>query len=694
LQLNIPSNQQGTIIGAESMLNFIAGNGVNIGISPNGTYNRADITISANAGQSVSSIGNVGSDTSIVIAGTGSGPYTGAITLSVPNWSSVVASQGVQMDSQPLAFCGSIGFTYDGSGGQVTLDCTQSPTAPALTVSTTVAPGTGLVFDSLFNFPGGNSGTTGQVLRLTSAPTGSTPGVLSWATIAGTGTVNVSGNGITGTQAASAIVLSTNLSGSFSSGTVTLTATGSGSGLPGIVSGQSVTAGNTTLAGGTAASIIVSATTPTLTGGGGNAVVGTTISTSAAWAFSTMIGMGVGQAVSTANNAINIGNAAYGTGTENGAILLGTTLFNQATGTLTRVIAMGDGIQLGGGSGSTDTATQCVVLGGGAAAWGTSNNFVTLPTGATNVVALGYGAMPTASNMGAIGYNVASGATGDTSFKLGIGKNTPVGTLHLGYAGGSNSEVSIYFDNNPGGASPTVGQIPTNGMIAYVAGTAGVPTIMSASCGKQGTQVILGYPTNPSDPSRPWVNRGDMLVGSLNPATGTGTGNQTGYFDIVPISNSAAGNVWKSSGTYASWGSVSLASSDQVFGAVDPINPVASTSYIALADPDDPNDVTDFELPVDYAIGSSFRVIGCQRYGWVISTALGSGVTQKIVYNNTVVTGDNDSLAGIQCNPAESPAAEYMGTTVELVYAKEELDGTQVWIVIYTQGVIDLFQSA
>jgi len=174
-----------------------------------------------------------------------------------------------------------------------------------------------------------------------------------------------------------------------------------------------------------------------------------------------------------------------------------------------------------------------------------------------------------------------------------------------------------------------------------------------------------------------------------------------GYFDALPAPASA-GLVLKSTPATQSstfkpiWGSASLAASEPPIFSGPAVQPPEATSVIAFADPGDVNDPTDFELPVDFTLGSSFRIVGLNRYGWILSTALGSGVTQKIVYNDQVVTGDNDTLAGIQCDPiyGTSPAAEYLSTSIELVYAKLQDDGTQVWVVYSSQGVIDLFQGA
>lgn len=715
--INNSSIQQVNVQGAagaggtstRSTLNFVGSDGISVTVGDNGGASRADITISGSGiiGSTVTSIASA--NTNIVVSGSGSGPYNGAVTLTAPNWANVVAGNNVQMNGQGFEYTGFLGLTADPDGHTLTLTATGG-TTPVLNLGSSEGA-TSIVYDSFFNFPGGNSGTAGQVLTLTSAPTGTDAGILHWTSVAGTGTVtNVTGSGLISvasgtttpvisiTPGTSGQVITTNSSGAVVWGA------GGGGGGGGLVGGTSgtgaainIVGGNSTvpLAASGGGQVVISGQTPAWTTGnsGGNVVVGGNGSglgngTAPTYTFCTIIGSGAGTSLVGGENAINIGNATYGLPSQTSTILIGDSLFNGSgsVGSLSDdLVCIGSGYSL-----SIPAQIELsVFIGGGGG--GSNPPTALVPSGSGNVsqrIGIGYLVNPSVDNSGVIGSNVNSGTGGTTSFKLGVGQNTPLGTLHLGNSTNTTDVTSIFFDGNSNGQAPSYNSIPANGMAIWV-GPTGLPfiTATGAPANVQPTQIPM-VNRNASLPGGSVIQAGDMIVGNVN----------TAAFSVVNIGSNPAGSVWKitNTGTSATcgWASASLAASEPIFGAVEPIAPVAASSYIALANPSDVNNPTDFELPVDYAIGSSFRVIGLNRYGWDITTSIGSGIAQKIVYNDQVVSADNTTtFCGIQCDPASSPAAEYLGTTVELVYAKLESDGTQVWVVIYTQGVIDLFEG-
>ena len=771
--INNSSIQQVNVEGAagaggtstRSTLNFVGSDGISVTVGDNGGASRADITISG-SGIIASTVTSIASaNTNIVVSGSGSGPYTGAVTLTAPNWADVVPANNIQMNGQGFEYTGFLGFAADPDGHTLTLTATGG-TTPVLNLGSSEGK-TSIVYDSFFNFPGGNSGIPGQVLTLTSAPTGTDAGILNWTSVAGTGTVtNVSGSGLisvaTGTSTPvnsitpgiNGQVITTNSSGavvwgagggggggvtsvtgtapivssggttpaislaasgvtagSYSNANITVSAeglitvassgSGGGGGLIGATSGTgaaiNIVGGNSTvpLAASGGGQVVISGQTPAWTTGnsGGNVVVGGNGSglgngTAPTYTFCTIIGSGAGTSLVGGENAINIGNATYGLPSQTSTILIGDSLFNGSGSigsTSDDMVCIGSGYSL---SASGDIGLSIFIGGGGG---GENPPIALVPNGTGSVsqrIAIGYLVNPSVDNTGVIGSNVNSGTGGTASFKLGVGQNTPLGTLHLGNSTNTNDATSIFFDGNSNAHAPSYNSIPANGMAIWV-GPTGLPfiTATGAPANVQPTQIpMVNRP--PTLPGGSVIQAGDMIVGSVN----------TTAFTVVNIDANPVGSVWKITNTGSSatcgWGATALAASEPIFAEVNPIAPVAASSYIALANPSDVNNPTDFELPVDYAIGSSFRVIGLNRYGWDITTSIGSGIPQKIVYNNQIVSADNTTtFCGIQCDPASSPAAEYLGTTVELVYAKLEADGTQVWVVIYTQGVIDLFES-
>jgi len=692
LQLNTASDQAGTTAATDSTLNLIAGTGVSIGITPNGTYNRADITISAPASVIPNPLpvnqGGTGRQTltaNAILLGAGTSPIASVGPLTngqlivgstgnVPVATTLTAGAGIQITNA----AGSITITNTGGGGGSGL------TSVGLTSdrSTAVITGSPLTSNGAINIE-----------------------IPNWATVAAAADTSIQ-------MQNSNLAFLGSMDFAYGNAGDTIILQGTPNSMP---PGIKITQGLTLDVGiiydnffnpiggtGTAGQVLALVSNPSGSnpgtpqalhwvnagGGGGGVPYTTTPATNLQVGNATNLGTGA------VNNVI-FSPTAYGslTGEENTFVgsTAGATLTTGGSNTFIGFGA-GNGITVGGGNTAigyetgpiTGSSNGCIFIGNEAQA--DVANLV-------NAILMGDQSRISVSDACVIGNE-------QDQMVLGIGTKSPNSNaqIHLSQAGGSPTPSAIIIESMTGSdvdfyTSPA--GLPANSLYfaqGNISNAASVPLMATGSSVKMGGVALYNTETLVS---------GVYPVGAV-PYTANSAPNYLN-FSAAPTTDGtygfgleiSAGNI--SPHWFTAPASVSeLAASVAFIGQSTPQPPPTQlTSYIAFPDPTAPDNPTEFELPFDFTLGNSFRIVGLNPYGWVLSTALGSGITQKIVYNDQVVTGDNATLAGIQCDPvyATSPAAEYLSTSIELVYAKLQDDGAQVWVIYAGQGVIDLFQS-
>lgn len=553
----------------------------------------------------------------------------------------------------------------------------------------TGANGSGAIYDSQFYPIGGFGGTAGQILSLiTPAAFGSpgTPQVLGWID-KGASTISVIAPGLSATAVGGITFAGSGVSGTAAGGIATITIPGGGGG--GAVTSVSATGGTSVISPTTGAVVLqmdlplfYGDTNETFSIGSNNESVGN---------FNFFIN-GIGIPSTATSSATN--NTSYGF---HALDSITTADDNVGIGRLSlQPLTTGSkNVGLGSNTGPNDSNQigACSFVGYNAGSEGAIANSFAL--GANTVVAQ--------SNSGVLGDYTSP-------MSVGIGTKTPsvFAQLHLA----DNSAVI------QGGQTPTPPALIIEGDVnpetgGYVATQA--PNFIGA--GKNGNYLISSKLSPTPGVSGCWLLNANEAGGDYRAVVTADVFNQSSgidpidgyrpnsllytpplnvfpqkYFSCleVPDSYATASDAYLG---YTTSGGIdwfvntsSLAASFLAFGTSEsPTPPAQNTSHVAAESV--VTEPTEFTLPLDLPLGSSFRVIGNNPYGWLITSQLGQGTNQRICWGSIFALATSSQIAYIQTVGTQFP---YLNDSVELVYTFTENDGTQVWTVVNSQGTLDI----
>lgn len=562
--------------------------------------------------------------------------------------------------------------------------------------------GSGAIYDSQFYPIGGFGGTAGQILSLVApAAFGSpgTPQVLGWID-KGASTISVTAPGLSATPVGSITFSGSGVTGTAAAGVATITIPGGGGG--GAVSSVSAS-GGTSVINPTTGAVVLQMDLPLYANienqnffiggnvgpiGDGNFFVngvGAPSSATSATANNTSFGSYALHDIGAASNNTAFGfSALYGATTATNNTAVGSNaLVNVTTGSHNTALGYS------AGPNANVITSRCTYLG---------SSSETTTTGIFNSAAIGYNSVVNSSNATVLGdwtnpMEVVVGAA--TS----LGMETQAGYYSLlSLRNAQNS--GIYLDNSTGLSSAQYAQIPGTGLLTQLVGNNLIFMNTEGYVSRMATYAndSDAFPNVYAPPANSLLVGNSNTIGTTSPSSGrdflvltppaSSSGLPTGATGLLGYSP-AEGTTWFSSAP-------ALAASFLAFGTdiATPVAPVQHVSYIATPDPEALGNPTFFTLPSDFAVGSSFRVIGSNPYGWIISTAIPASVAQRIVFGNRIVSSTLSSVAAIQTDPNAvypSPTG-YVGDWAELVYTTEEEDGTQVWTVMSPCN-LDMFQS-
>lgn len=640
-------------------------------------------------GSGLTSVGLTSTGSTAIITGS---PLTsnGSMNIEIPNWSLIVPSANVQMNSKKIEFCAGLGF--DNSG------ILENPNAPHNLQIGIGSIGTGNVYDTLF-YPIGGTGTAGQILSLVSNASGGTGQVLDWID-KGASTISVTAPGLSTTSVGSITFAGSGVTGTAAAGVATITIPGGGGG--GAVTSVSASGGTSVITP-TTGNVVLQMDLPLYANienqnffiggnvgpiGDGNFFVngvGAPSSATSATANNTSFGSYALHDIGGAANNTALGfSALYGATTATNNTAVGSNaLVNVTTGSHNTALGYS------AGPNASVITSRCTYLG---------SSSETTTTGISNSAAIGYNSAVNTSNTTVLGdwtnpMEVVVGAA--TS----LGLETQVGYYSLlSLRNAQNS--GIYLDNSTGLSSAQYAQIPGTGLLTQLVGNNLIFMNTEGYVSRMATYAndSDAFPSLYAPPANSLLVGNSNTLGTTSPSSGrdflvltppaSSSGLPTGATGLLGYSP-AEGTTWFSSAP-------ALAASFLAFGTdiATPVAPVQHVSYIATPDPEALGNPTFFTLPSDFAVGSSFRVIGSNPYGWIISTAIPASVAQRIVFGNRIVSSTLSSVAAIQTDPNAvypSPTG-YVGDWAELVYTTEEQDGTQVWTVMSPCN-LDMFQS-
>lgn len=553
----------------------------------------------------------------------------------------------------------------------------------------TGANGSGAIYDSQFYPIGGFGGTAGQILSLvTPAAFGSpgTPQVLGWID-KGASTISVIAPGLTSTAVGGITFAGSGVTGSAAGGVATITIPGGGG--SGAVS--SVTAsGGTSVITPTTGAVVLQMDLPLFFDGTNS---------------SFCIGSN-NESVGTANFFIN------GIGIPSTATLSATNNTSYGYHALDSITTADDNAGIGRLSlQSLTTGSKNVGLGSNTGP--NDSNQV----GACSFMGYNAGSEGAIANSFALGANTIvaqsnSGVLGDytSPMSVGIGTTTPsaFAQLHL-----ADNSASIQGGQTPtppaliieGAVNPETGgyeatQAPNyigagkNGnylISSQLSPTAGVPGSWLLNANEPGGDyraVVIADVFNQSsgiDPIDGYRPNSLLYTPPLNVFPQK-------YFSCLEVPDSYATGPEAYLG-YSGTGGIdwfvntsSLAASFLAFGTPEaPMPPAQNTSYVAAESV--VTEPTEFTLPLNLPLGSSFRVIGNNPYGWIITSQLGQETNQRICWGSIFALATSSQIAYIQTVGTQFP---YLNDSVELVYTLTETDGTQVWTVVNSQGTLDI----
>ena len=628
---------------------------------------------SGGGGSGLTSVGLTSTGGTATITGS---PLTanGAMNIEIPNWSTIPASGNVNL--------GTYYIDFDNIALQ---ENTENISLNIVTGSN----GTGAVYDSQFNPIGGFGGTAGQILSLiTPAAFGSpgTPQVLGWID-KGASTISVIAPGLSATAVGGITFAGSGVSGTAAGGIATITIPGGGGG--GAVTSVSAT-GGTSVISPTTGAVVLQMDLPLFYGD-------------------------TNETFSIGSNNESVGNFNF--------FINGIGIPSTATSSATSNTSYGFHAL-----DSITTADDNVGIG--------RLSLQPLTTGSKNV-GLGSNTGPNDSNqIGAcsfVGYNAGSEGAIANSFALGA--NTVVAQSNSGVLGDYTSPMSVGIgtqtpsvfaqlhlaDNSAviqGGQTPTPPALIIEGDVnpetgGYVATQA--PNFIGA--GKNGNYLISSKLSPTAGVAGCWLLNANEAGGDYRAVVTADVFNQSPgidpidgyrpnsllytpplnvfpqkYFSCLEVPDSYATAPDAYLGYTTSGGidwfvnTSSLAASFLAFGTSEsPTPPAQNTSYVAAESV--VTEPTEFTLPLDLPLGSSFRVIGNNPYGWLITSQLGQGTNQRICWGSIFALATSSQIAYIQTVGTQFP---YLNDSVELVYTFTENDGTQVWTVVNSQGTLDI----
>ena len=622
---------------------------------------------SGGGGSGLTSVGLTSTGGTATITGS---PLTanGAMNIEIPNWSTIPASGNVNL--------GTYYIDFDNIALQ---ENTENISLNIVTGSN----GTGAVYDSQFNPIGGFGGTAGQILSLiTPAAFGSpgTPQVLGWID-KGASTISVIAPGLSATAVGGITFAGSGVSGTAAGGIATITIPGGGGG--GAVTSVSATGGTSVINPTTGAVILqmdlpifndttkanffLGSDAPNVGNGNLNITGG--------------VCFNYGEAQATQNTAVGIYALAELIGGSNNSGFGYNALNNVNNGTnntavgslaLSNVTTGSHNTALGysAGPNSGIITSRCTFLG---------SSSETATTGIFNAIAIGYNSVVNESNAAVLG-----DPTQDMTLGIGTDTPCPAGQLHLSQKN-SASPSAIIMDAIP---------------LATTAGSS-VPDGALCIANMQTNNTSVPFPVVAKGPSGtfagvPLFEMSSLVEGSypagsvLYTATSDGITDNLLFFTSCPQGSKASFGIdFTGANPTPVWTPIaasSLAQSFVALGTSESPTPVAQNiSYIATESV--VTEPTEFTLPLDLPLGSSFRVIGNNPYGWIITSQLGQGTNQRICWGSIFALATSSQIAYIQTVGTQFP---YLNASIELVYTFTENDGTQVWTVVNSQETLDI----
>jgi hypothetical protein len=586
----------------------------------------ATINIPGGGGSSgLTSVGLTSTGATATITGS---PLTsnGNINIEIPNWSTVLAT------GNPAIPFGNFFNFGDIAIRQVeNVDYLQTYTG---------SNGSGAIYDSLFNPLGGFGGTPGQVLSLVTAAVYGTPGtpqVLQWVDNGGGGGGAVSSVSATGgtsviTPTTGAVVLQMDLPLHYAN------------------TNFSIGANNSSLG-----------DYNFFVNGIGAPSSGTSAATSnTAFGFQALFDL------STGSNNTAFGQSALDSIT--------TGVHNTAVGSnaMVSITSGSDNTAIGYSAGPNAgiVVSQCTFVG---------SSSETATSSIQNSIAIGYNSVVNASNAAVLG-----NPTQDMTLGIGTDTPCPAGQLHLSQKN-SASPSAIIMDAIP---------LATTAALSVPAGA-----LCIANMQTNNTSVPL--PVVAKGPSGiyagiPLFEISSLSEGSYPPgsilysAVSDGTEDNLLFFTSCPEGTKSSFGIDFTGPTPTPvWTPIAASSLAQSFVALgtpeSPTPPEQNISYIATESV--VTEPTEFTLPLDLPLGSSFRVIGNNPYGWIITSQLGQETNQRICWGANFILATSSQIAFIQTVGTQFP---YLNDCVELVYTLTENDGTQVWTVVNSEGNLDM----